>query len=379
MENKDFRTPGQLIEYMLTRRGWTQRLLAVILGADETGINKIVGGKRTVDAEMALKLGEVFDLPAEQFLNLQKEYDLAMARIVARPDVGRAKRALLFGGLPVSEMIKRGWLNAKNIREVTKVESELVKFIGVVNSDVIEIQPHAAKKTMGNSEPTPPQLAWLYRVKGIAEELLVGKFSKAALEKALPKLHKLTIAPEEARKVPRILAECGIRFVIVEALPGSKIDGVCFWLDNASPVIGISIRHDRIDNFWFVLRHELEHVRLEHGRSVMMLDTDLEGEKAGTGSEVPNDERLANAAAQEYCVPKIKMDSFVSRKAPFFSERDLLAFAKILGVHSGIVAGQLQHRTGRYDRFRKYLTSIRSNIVTGAAVDGWGDIYPLNE
>ena len=44
-----------------------------------------------------------------------------------------------------------------------------------------------------------------------------------------------------------------------EALPSSKIDGVCLWLDQHSPVIGMSLRFDRIDNFWFVLGHEIEH------------------------------------------------------------------------------------------------------------------------
>ncbi|MFX8692489.1 hypothetical protein ABTM44_18400, partial [Acinetobacter baumannii] len=72
-------------------------------------------------------------------------------------------------------------------------------------------------------------------------------------------------APEETRNVPRLLQEAGVRFVIVEGLPGSKIDGVCFWLDDKSPVIGMSLRFDRIDNFWFVLRHECAHVLHGHG------------------------------------------------------------------------------------------------------------------
>jgi HTH-type transcriptional regulator/antitoxin HigA len=141
------------------------------------------------------------------------------------------------------------------------------------------------------------------------------------------------------------------------------------------------MRYDRIDNFWFVLRHELEHVRLGHGRAnaSVMLDADLEGERAGTGLDVPEEERLANAAAQEFCVPSAKMDGFITRKAPFFSERDMLGFAKLLGVHPGLVAGQLQHRTKRYDRFRQHLADILPHARIGAAVDGWGDIYPVGE
>ncbi len=372
-------TPGQLISELLEERGWTQRTLAVVLEKDESTVNKIIAGKGTVTTETALALEDVFGVEAERFLELQRKYDLAVARISTRPDRARATRAALFGDLPIAEMLKRGWIKSETPQDTKSIERELVKFFGVTNSNEIEILPHAAKKTLVNSDPSPSQLAWLYRVRAIAEELMVPKYSQSALESALPKLRALMVAPEEARNIPRILAECGIRLVIVQSLPSAKIDGVCFWLDEFSPVIGLSIRHDRIDNFWFVLRHELEHVRLKHGLATnsMVLDTELEGGKAGQGVDVPEEERAANAAAQEFCVPTAKMDGFVARKAPFFSERDFLAFAKILSVHPGIVAGQLHHKTGRYDRFRQYLTSIREQIGTGVAIDGWGDVYPL--
>ncbi|MBI5165360.1 MAG: HigA family addiction module antidote protein [Magnetospirillum sp.] len=375
----EYNTPGQLIADLLEARGWSQRTLAVVLEKDESTINKIVSGKGSVTTETALALEDVFGVEAERFLELQRKYDLAIARISSRPDRGRATRAALFGDLPIAEMIKRGWISANNVHDLKAVESGLVKFFGVSCADEIEVLPHAARKTMVNTDPTPAQLAWLYRVKAIAEDLLVSKYSKDSLDSALNKLHELTVAPEEARKVSRILTECGVRFVIVESLPSAKIDGVCFWLDDHSPVIGLSMRHDRIDNFWFVLRHELEHVRLGHGRSAMMLDTDLDGERAGTGPDIPEEEQMANAAAQEFCVPSNKMNGFITRKAPFFSERDLLGFAKILSVHPGIVAGQLQYRTGRYDRFRQHLATIRSHVMAGAAIDGWGDVYPLGE
>jgi HTH-type transcriptional regulator/antitoxin HigA len=377
----NYATPGQLIADLLEERGWTQRTLAVVLQKDETTINKIVAGKGAVTIETALALEDVFGVKADRFLELQRQYDLAVARLSAKPDKGRATRAALFGDLPVNEMIKRGWISAENPNDLKVVEAGLVKFFGVSSPDEIEILPHAAKKTLVNTEPTPAQLAWLYRVKAIADELLVPKYSQEALEAALPKLHALAVAPEEARHVSRILAECGIRFVIVQSLPAAKIDGVTFWLNDQSPVVGLSMRYDRIDHFWFVLRHELEHVRLGHGRHTasMMLDAELEGERAGTGIDVPEEERLANAAAQDFCVPSQKMDGFIARKAPFFSERDMLGFAKVLGVHPGLVAGQLQHRTKRFDRFRQHLADILPHARTGAAVDGWGDVYPVGE
>jgi len=377
IDTSNFKTPGQLIQALLDENGWTQRVLAIVLDADETGINKLIADKRPVNTDIALALEDIFHVPADKFLELQKSYDLAKARISARPNPGRATRAHLFGGLPVTEMIKRRWIDADDIRDVPKVEMALSKFFGVSSPNEIEILPHAAKKTQISIDATPVQIAWLYRVKEIASEMIVPRYSPAAVHGAINKLSALLLSPEEARKVPRILAECGIRFVIVESLPSAKIDGVCFWLNDASPVIGMSLRYDRIDNFWFVLRHELEHVLCLHGRTAAMLDAELEGERAGIGSSVSEDERVANQAAAEFCVPQKRMDSFIARKSPFFAERDIINFARTLNLHPGLIAGQLQRRIGRYDLFRDHLVKIREIVAPSAMVDGWGDVAPV--
>jgi HTH-type transcriptional regulator/antitoxin HigA len=375
-ENKDFRTPGQLIQALLADRGWSQRALAIVLDMDETAVNRICADKRAVDAKLAVVLEEVFGIPADRFLDLQKSFDLAQARIVSLPDPARAARAQLYGDLPITEMIRRGWISAKDIRD-PRVATELMRFFGANRLDDIEILPHAAKKHAVNTDATPAQLAWLYRVREIASEMIVSPYSPQAARAAVSKLRTLASAPEEARRVPRILAECGIRFVIVETLSSAKIDGVCFWLNDRAPVIGMSLRHDRIDNFWFVLRHELEHVLRLHGRAAAMLDAELEGSRAGTGPDVSEEERLANEAAAEFCVPQKMLDAFIARKAPFFAERDVLGFARTIHVHPGLIAGQLQHRTGRYDRFRDHLVKIRSIVAPSAIVDGWGDVAPV--
>lgn len=382
-ENTDietqFKTPGQLIQHLLDCREWTQVVLSIVLGTDRTTLSKVIAGQRSITADMALALSDVFNVPAERFMELQKTWDLDRARLISIPDPGRTNRAHLFGDLPVSEMIKRGWLEADDVKEVPKVESALAKFFNVESADQIEFLPHAAKKTNVFSEVTPTQLAWLYRVKQIADEMLVAKYSQPAVEAAVGKLAGLRETVENARKVPRILAECGIRYVIVESLPSAKIDGVCFWLNDTSPVIGMSLRYDRIDNFWFVLRHEMEHVIQLHGREAAMVDAELEGDKAGCGPGIAIEERIANEAASEFCVPKRSMNAFIERKAPFFAERDLIGFARSLKIHPGLVAGQLQHRTKRYERFRQHLAKIRESIAPSAIVDGWGDIYPVGQ
>lgn len=380
MSDNEYRTPGQLVEALLKNNGWTMRVLAVVLGCDETLINRIVNGKRPVDAQMALGLGEVLGVEPERLLELQKSYELAQARIVARPDPARATRAHLFGGLPISDMIKRGWIDADDVRNVPKVESALTRFFGVAALDQIEILPHAAKKTDVAGDATPSQLAWLYRVRQIASDALVAQYSEDAVAATIPKLRRLLGNPDEARHVPRLLMECGVRYVIVETIGDAKIDGVCFWLDKDRPVIGMSTRYDRMDNFWFVLRHELEHLLRRHGYradqpSLVMLDADDDFLR----EDIDEQEQQANDAAADFCVPADKMKSYIKHKSPFFSERDMIGFARTLGIHPALVAGQLGHKTKRPDRFRQHLVKVRSAVLPNAMVDGWGNVYPVEE
>jgi HTH-type transcriptional regulator / antitoxin HigA len=373
---EDCRTPGQLIAKLLEQRSWSQRVLAIILNVSETAISKLLSGTTRLDAEMALSLEAVFGVEADTFLELQKSYDLAKARIVAQPDPNRATRAILFGELPIAEMIKRGWLDVEDIRDVPKVEAALTKFFGAPSLQEIEILPHAARKTGVAADVTASQLLWLYRVKRIAKDMMVAHYTEFGLRTALKKLELLMTAPENVRNVPRILAECGIRYVIAETIGSAKIDGVCTWLDPDSPVIGMTLRYDRIDNFWFVLRHELEHVLRGHGRDEAILD-ELEGERAGTGENISEEERIANEAAADFGVSRRTVEKFISRKSPLFREADLLGFANTLHIHPGIIAGRIQHETKRYDIYRNHLVKIRTKIAPSAMVDGWGEVVPV--
>lgn len=373
----DYKTPGQLIVALLEERGWTQKILASVLDISTSRLSRVVAGTQPVTAELALALGEVFSEEPERFLEIQKKYDLAIARLLVEPDPKRQHRATLLSELPIREMIARGWLQVAHQDDLAAVEAELFRFFEAESVDDIAILPHAAKKSNVSSDVTPAQLAWLYRVKQIASGILVGPYSPVGVRAAIKKLDGLLASPEEVRHVPRILDECGVRFVVVESLRNSHIDGACFWLDELSPVIGMTLRYDRIDNFWFVLRHELEHVIRGHGKDAPILDAELEGSKAGVGEELSEQERIANRAAASFCVDQEKLSMYISRKDPFFSDRDVVALSRMLDIHPGLVVGQLQHRTGRYDLLRKHLAKIRAVIRPNAFTDGWGDIAPV--
>lgn len=274
-------------------------------------------------------------------------------------------------------MIRRGWFENG---DQSLLELQISRFfeassIGEVPK-IISFQA-AAKRTDYEDDP-PEHVAWLYRVRQIARSMNRPAYSREALLAALPKLRALTVDPEDVRRVPAILHDCGVRFVIAEALPSSptnKIDGVCTWLDDNSPVIGISTYHDRMDNFWFVLRHEIEHVLHGHGKSKSILDN-LVPETMVADDRVAKEERIANAAALNFCFPREKIESFFLRKAPYISERDVIGFAALMETHPAIVVGQIQHMKDDYRWLRKYLVKIRKFLLEDTVYDGWGQVAP---
>jgi HTH-type transcriptional regulator/antitoxin HigA len=181
---------------------------------------------------------------------------------------------------------------------------------------------------------------------------------------------------EEARKVSRVLAEEGIRFVIVEHLPGTRIDGATLWLSEDSPVIALSVRYDRIDSFWFTLCHELAHVLHEHAQAVLDLDL-LEAHSVETTQREAM-EAQANRAATEMLIPRADLDSFIVRMKPYYSKDRIIQFAQCVRVHPGIVVGQLQYRGEvKYYANREMLVAIRDIVVQEALTDGWGRLVSI--
>jgi HTH-type transcriptional regulator/antitoxin HigA len=365
----EYQTAGQLLSAVLRERGWTKRVLAAVVGLDQTTVGRILNDKKTLDAPTAIAFSEVFGIPAERLLTVQQEYELAKARLTTQPDPDRARRAKLLSDLPIAEMISRGWIAPVDVRDIAAVEAELNAFFGHDMSFA-----HSARKTDAEDAPTLVQEAWLSVVRKIAETTPAPRYSPGAVREAIEKLKLLRNSVEGISRVGEILASAGIRFVVVQSPEGAKIDGACFWLNDMSPVIGMTLRHDRLDNFWFVLRHECEHVLRGHGRRSAMIDVDMEAERA----LVREEERQADDAAADFCVPSEQMDTFMAKKAPYFIERDIVGFAGMLQLHPALVVGQIQHRTRRYDRFRKFLPKIREFIVGKVVTDGWGNAALAN-
>lgn len=357
--------PGEFLREELEAREWSQQELADILGRPPRLVSELISGKRAITPETARGLAEAFGTSAEYWMNLESQYQLSKVKV---GDSQVARKARLYSKFPVREMLRRGWVRTSENIEV--LEQRFCEFFHIPDMEAQPTLTHYAKKTEMTVDATPLQLAWLFRVRSMAAQQILPHYSRANLLAAVEKLKALLLAPEETRHAPRILADAGVHLVFVEPIAGSKLDGACFWLDDDKPVIGMTLRFDRIDNFWFVLRHEIEHVLREDGRDAdgPIIDTDV-GHEDETLSEC---EKQANAAGADFCVPTGQLENFIARVQPYFSEQKVLAFAQRIQVHPGLVVGQLQRKLKRHDFLRKHQVKVRACVLPSADVDGWG-------
>lgn len=360
--------PGEFLRDELEARGWTQVEFAEIIDRDTRVVSEVVSGKRSITPETAIAFGEALGTGPEFWLNLESQYQLSKVR---PKESAIPRKAELHNKFPVREMVKRGWI--QSTQSIDLLEKQIFEFFGISSINDEVSFSHAAKKTNYDTSSIL-QLAWLFRVERIAKSIIVKPYSEKSLIESVEKLSSLVLSPEEIRHVPRILADCGVRFVIVEALPGAKLDGACFWLDAKSPVIGMTTKKDTIDNFWFVLRHEIEHVLQNHGHENGCLDEEVGVETKDT----PEEEKIANAAGAEFCVSQSSLKNFIDRVNPFFSDQKVVLFAKKLNIHPGLVVGQLQRKLGRYDLLKKHQVKVRQIITSAAPTDGFGNVYPID-
>ncbi len=370
-------SPGEYIKEFLEGRGWTQSDLAEILGRPLQLVSDVILDKRRITPETAKGLAEAFDTSAQLWLNLDSAWQLYKTRgSAADPAIGL--RAQIYSKGPINEMVKRGWLEYSSNPEVLK--QRILEFYEIKSlAEVPTIMRAAARMSTSYDSLTPAQQSWMCRAIHLGRTVPISStFDSKRVSDLLAKLHGHLNYPEEIRHVPDVLAAAGVRFIIVEHLAKTKVDGACLWLDEKSPIIAVSLRYDRIDYFWFTLMHELAHAAHGDGwkNAFLAFDERLVGENSLTREEKPDFEIEADKFAEEALIPQDKFDDFVDRKGPLFSERDVRGFASLHAVHPGLVVGQLHHRGTTYSKFRHMLVKIRDQLTSSALTDGWGHAIP---
>lgn len=356
--------PGKHLARMMDEKGWSRDDVANVTGLSGQLIYLILSGKNGITLETAVRLAAAFGNSPEEWVKWDSQFKLASMESDVS-NVGRMAR--LYAIAPIREMQRRGWI--KLTVDPSELESELTKFYGNNPLDGAVTLPIAAKRTIVLPNLNPSENAWCFRAHQLAQLVPVSRFSPNKLDAAEKKLRQLAAHPKEARHVPKVLADCGIRFVVIEPLPDAQIDGATLWFDG-QPIIAVSLRHDRIDGFWFTLMHEFAHVRNNDGS----VDTELVDGIKGIAVRLVEDEaeNVANDAAANSLIPKAEMTSFIRRVGPFYPKERVVQFANKMKIHPGIIVGQLQHRDEiGYGSLREFLVKVRDFVTTTALTDGW--------
>jgi HTH-type transcriptional regulator/antitoxin HigA len=370
-EDESVASPGKEIRKLLQDHGWTQDDLARILKRPLPTINQIIQGKRAITPDMAIVLAAAFGTTPEKWVSMEATYRLSLAK--ANPDPVQ-KRAKLYTYAPIKDMQRRLWI--KQTDAIEEQEQIVCQFFEVNSLDEEPIITGVMRESIQSSKLNPSQKAWCFRAKHLAKALYVNPFNKMASNQILSQLLELATYPEETRHVSKILANFGIRFLVIEPLSSSRIDGAAIWLDATSPVIVLSLRYDRIDAFWFTLMHELSHIL--HG------DASIDDALFSDGVQIPSIakddiERRADEDAAASLIPPDKLSSFILRVSPLYSKDRINRFANRLKIHPGIIVGQLQYRGEiSYSANREMLVKVREIVANSTVTDGWGRIVTTN-
>lgn len=89
--------PGEVLEAdFMVSFGLSVGMLASAIGISPTRLNDIIRGRRGITAETALRLARYFGTDADSWLNLQNQYELAVAEQEAGPEIRQIKPLVLF-------------------------------------------------------------------------------------------------------------------------------------------------------------------------------------------------------------------------------------------------------------------------------------------
>jgi HTH-type transcriptional regulator/antitoxin HigA len=186
--------------------------------------------------------------------------------------------------------------------------------------------------------------AWYARVVSKAEEQSVtGVYNKNTINETwLKQLAELSKDANGPVRAAEYLKNSGIKFIVEPHLEGTFLDGAALKWDNNVPIIAITTRYDRLDNFWFVLFHELAHVQLHLSDDLTVIFDDLDAKIDGI-------EKEADAFALNALIPDEVWRKSLVRFSP--SKETIINQANNLHIHPALVAGRIRRETGQYSLY----------------------------
>ena len=247
---------------------------------------------------------------------------------------------VVWGQLPRKEMLKRKWFDLpRNANPIEKVKEYFLHAAGPQFATAL----HRKKMHSGNVPNEYALLAWQTRILERANAKInaneIGTFKPDDMW--LPDLARLTRRNDGPVRARKLLAEKGIVLIVEPHLPGSYLDGAAMLADSDTPVIGLTLRYDRLDNFWFVLMHELGQIFLHLSNGIRFDFFDEEG--AGDSDAI---EAEADRFALDALIPENLWNQCLSRFA--LSEEAVKLDAEAIKIDPSIIAGRIRKERGNY-------------------------------
>jgi HTH-type transcriptional regulator / antitoxin HigA len=259
---------------------------------------------------------------------------------------------------PLKEMAKRGWLKGKDLAESAR--NYFMDAAGAQFATAL----HRKKVRSGNAPDEFALLAWQTRVLDIARmQHMNGLLVPFELnDRWLNELVRLTRDKNGPKKAKDLLLAKGISLVIERHLPGTYLDGAAMLAPSGHPVVALTLRYDRLDNFWFVLFHELGHVFLHLFSSLRL---DFFDEEDGSGKD--GIEKEADQFALNHLVPETAWKQCLSRFA--MTDEAVLIDAEKLGIDPSIIAGRIRKERANYQIFNGLIGAgiVRSQLEESEA------------
>ena len=326
--------PIDAVLFRMEQKGLRQKDIAEMLGGKNRA-SEVLARKRPLTLPMIRSLNEHLDIPAGLLIR-------EPAGSYGSPEVDVAHTAV-----PAREILKRNWVSS-----VDDLNEWVRRALAPAGS------PAYLKHTLtaGATPSTNRTKIWLWlaRVREIAESRshLYGRYSRESLnEEALGYLGRLSWMERGPQLAREFLEERGVAFVIEPQFKGSGLDGAALLSRNGAPVIAMTLRHNRLDNFWFTLLHECVHATRHLNVGGLQAIADLEIERSD--NDAGDIEKEANTVAAELLLPR-----GVWRRSEAYLNPTTEAIHELAGklqINPAIVAGRLRFERNDYKAFARLI------------------------
>jgi HTH-type transcriptional regulator/antitoxin HigA len=260
---------------------------------------------------------------------------------------------------PIKEMVKKGWIAGASdvVTEGEEIIRDLINNAGgleAVGCCLFRRSKGARENTKNDSFALT---AWCLKIleiansKGLSNQYAEGSVNDVFLRETA-RLSYFYNGPALAKEY---LEKHGINLIILEHLSKTYLDGAVIFPSNKNPVIGLTLRYDRLDNFWFCLLHELAHLskHMETNDSGIIID-DLDLRKYDDSKE-DSLERQADSIAKEALIPSEEWATMEFSSESGTRQTQIIEFAQKLKINPAVLAGRIRFETNNYRRFSNLL------------------------